>query len=348
MRKSGGGAVVLRRTCCAAIAIGLAGSVWAQQLPRSVTVGSNPPGTTIYTAASAIAKVVTDTTGIQMAVQPYSGATTYFPILDSGELDFGFVSSVDSLMSYQGPARAKPGAKNPYPHTPKFRLAMRGAPILVGILARKDSPIKTIQDVKGKRVTGEFPAQLNNANLIFGHLAGAGLGWDDVRIVPVPAANESVDAVVQGRADVGLHSINSAKVREANAAVGIRHISADCSPDGERRLRSAVPGLFPRWVKAGQAVGIEQDTCVIAFDFYLATHRDSPEPLVTAVVKAIWDNVDKLPQAHAFFKEWTRDRAVSPDVTIPYHPAAIKFYKEHGAWKPEMDQVQQKLLALNP
>jgi TRAP-type uncharacterized transport system substrate-binding protein len=44
------------------------------------------------------------------------------------------------------------------------------------------------------------------------------------------------------------------------------------------------------------------------------------------------------------FREWTRERVAWADVTIPYHPAAEKFYRENGVWKPERDQTQQHLL----
>ena len=320
----------------------------AQELPRSVTVASNPPGTVFYALASGLAKVASEGAPFQMAVQPYSGTSTFLPLLNTGEIDFGINNAVDMALSYQGPERLKIGGRNPFLHTPNVRLLMRGSVLLTALLVRRDSPIKTIHDIRGKRLTGKYPAQLANWYNLFGFLSGAGMKWEDVKIVPVPAVNEGVDALVQGRADVSLCAVDAAKVKEADAAVGVRHISLDCSPEGEKRLRAAVPGYYPHWLKRGQATAIVEDTCVNAYDIYLTGHKAASEKLVYTVVKNIWDNVDKLPPLHPGFKEWTRQRAVSPDVTIPYHPAAIQFYKERGIWPAHMEEAQRKVLSLNP
>lgn len=317
------------------------------QLPKQVTVATNPPGTTYYSVASGLSKVVSSYAGLQMVVQPYTGTSTMIPLLNSGEVDFGLVNAVDMGLAYRGPS-FKIGGRNPFPHAPNLRLVMRGSPLLVGLIVRKDSPIKTVYDVKGKRMTGEYPAHLAVWYNMFGHLASAGLTWNDVKVVPVPAVNDGVDALVQGRADVTEHALNSAKTKEADASVGVRFISVDCSPEGEKRLRAAVPGYYPRWVKGGTATGVVEDTCFIAYDSYLAASKSSPDSVVDATLKSLWDHESELAPVHPMLKEWTRDRGAGADVTIPYHPAAVRFFKEHGAWKAEMDQAQKKLLSLNP
>src|SRR5919109_1325100 len=227
-------------------------SVEAQKLPRSVTVATNPAGTVFYALASGLAKVISGATPIEAVVQPYTGTSTFLPLANSGEVDFGVVNAVDMALSYQGPERLKVGGRNPFPHTPNVRLVMRGSPLLVGLLVRKDSPIKTAHDLKGKRMTGEYPAHLAVWYNMFGHLASAGLTWKDVKVVPVPAVTE--------------HAVNSAKVKEADASVGVRHVSDDCTPAGEERLKRAVPGYYGRTVKAGAATAVVEDTCVIAYD----------------------------------------------------------------------------------
>lgn len=320
----------------------------AQQFPRSVSFATTPPGTHAYAIVSGLAKIASGVVPFQVAIQPHSGTSTYLPLLNSGEVEFGYVSAFDMALAYQGPAKLKVGGRNPFPHTPGIRLVARGAPLTVGLLVRKDSPLRSVHDIKGKRMTGEYPAHLAVWYDMLAHLTSAGLGWEDVKVVPVPAVNDGVDALVQGRADVTEHALNSAKVREADATVGVRHLSIDCSPQGEERLRKAVPGYYPRWVKAGQGLAVVEDTCMLSKDQYFLTQREVPDHVVAAVLKAIWDNVDKLPPLHPTFREWTRERHVHPDVTIPYHPAAVQFYRERGIWTPRMEETQRRLLALNP
>jgi TRAP transporter TAXI family solute receptor len=317
-----------------------------QQPPRSATIGTNTPGTLFYALASGVAKVASGASPVQVSVQPYTGTSTFLPLVNTGELDFGMVNGVDMGMAYVGP-KLQVGGRNPFPHSPNTRLVMRGSPLRTSAVVKKDSGIKSIRDVKGRRVTGEYPAHLAVWYNMFGILASAGLTWNDVKVVPVPAVNEGIDALVQGRADVSTHALGSAKMKEADAAIGVRYVSIDCSPEGEKRIRAAVPGYYPTKLKEGASTGVVEETCFETYDIYFATHKAASDQLVTAVLKALWDNVGQLTPLHPGFAEWTHERAASADVTIPYHPAAIKFYKEKGVWKPEMDQAQQKLLAQN-
>jgi len=344
----------MRRTLFAlALVVALAASALAVRasaqgpLPKSVTVGTNPAGTVYFALASGIAKVVSGAAGYQMVVQPHAGTSTMLPLINSGEMEFGIQNGVDLWLAYRGPAY-QIGGRNPFAHSPNVRLVMRGAPLMVGLLVRKESPIKNVHDVKGKRFTGEYRAHLAVWYNMFGHLASAGLTWSDVKVVPVNTVNDGVDALLQGRADVTQHALNSAKVKEADAAVGVRHISDDCSPHGEARMKKAVPGYYPRIVKPGAITGVVEDTCVVAYDTYFFAGKAVPDQVVEAALKAVWEGGEQLVPIHPMFKEWTQDRAVDPDASIPYHPGAVRFYKERNVWKSGMDQVQQKLLAVNP
>ncbi|MGH8621218.1 MAG: TAXI family TRAP transporter solute-binding subunit [Burkholderiales bacterium] len=329
-----------------AAAAGVAQPAPAQQLPRSVTIGTNPPGTVFYALAAGLAKVATEGGPIPATVQTYSGSSTLLPLANGGELDFAVTNGVDLGMAYAGPQRIRVGGKNDFAHSPDIRLVMRGAPLVIGLLVKKDSPLKSVYDVKGKRVTGEYPAHQSVWFNVFGLLASGGLSWKDVSVVPVPAVNDGIDALVQGRAEVTAGALNMAKIREADASVGVRHLPLDCSPEADKRVRAAVPGYYTRIVKKGGAAAVVEDTCTIAYDIYFFTHRGASNAVVTAILKAVWDNVDKLRPIHPVFREWTHERAASAENTIPYHPAAIQFYRDKGVWTADMDRTQARLLAL--
>src|SRR5207249_10668714 len=85
------------------------------ELPKQVTVATNPPGTTYYAVASGLAKVVSGAAGLQMVVQPYSGTSTMLPLLNTGEVDFGRVNAADMGVDYRGPGCEVCGRK-PFPY----------------------------------------------------------------------------------------------------------------------------------------------------------------------------------------------------------------------------------------
>ncbi len=117
-------------------------AAFAQQLPKSVAIGSNPPGSLFYALGSGLAKVISDASPIQAQIQPYAGTSTFVPLFDSGELELGVVNAVDMGMVYQG-QKLKVGGRNPFPHVAASRLIMRGSPLRSILIVRKDSPIKT-------------------------------------------------------------------------------------------------------------------------------------------------------------------------------------------------------------
>jgi len=97
---------------------------------KAASIGTNPPGSVFYAIGSGLAKVAADAGAMQLGVQPYAGTSTFVPLLESGELDFGVNNAVDMGLVYRGP-NFKVGGRNPFPAGPNIRLVMRGAPLMI-------------------------------------------------------------------------------------------------------------------------------------------------------------------------------------------------------------------------
>jgi TRAP transporter TAXI family solute receptor len=259
-------------------------------------------------------------------------------MLHGGELEFGLNNLVDGHMYYNGvkPWRQFAGVRLV---TPVFRLYS-------SMIVPGDSDIKSIADAKGKRITADFRAHLISRFSTQGLIATAGLGFNDFRQVPVSSHSHGVRALMEGRVDIAYGAVGPPVVREANAALsgGIRFL-----PVGRNHpaLQKTLPGVSVEKVRAGFFRGIiKEPTDLVTIDVYFVSGQKAPDALVYATTKAIWNKIGELKKAHrALRAKLSHSWMVQSGVTIPYHRAAIRFYKEQGAWTDAAEKNYRALLA---
>ena len=216
--------VAIRRTLptAAALAVlGLAAGAGAQ----SLALATDRPGTMMNAVGSGVAKVVSAPGRLNVAVRPYAGPTAWMPLLDGGEVQLGVLSSNSAWQAFNGAGEVKQPMRN-------MRLLRSGTgSLFLGFIVAAKSPIRTVQDLKGRRVSSDFGGHVSIPSSIAATLATAGLKWSDVTPVPVVGANDGVEALVAGRLDASWASLGMPQVREAHAKIGIRYLSLPNSPE---------------------------------------------------------------------------------------------------------------------
>ena len=120
-------------------------------------------------AGRSLSKVVSQKTGIQMRSQPFGGSSVYVPAVNAGKLEFGLENELESLNAVTSTG-IYPGSKHP-----NLRVVSATIPFRVAIFIKKDSPIKLIKDIKGKRVSSGWLSQRIIQPLMDGQLVNAGL-----------------------------------------------------------------------------------------------------------------------------------------------------------------------------
>ena len=318
---------------------GLSAAADGKSLPRSVVIATHAVGTGFHADGSVVAKVVSEHLPMTMVVRPHPGPPAWLPAMNNGEIEFGVIVGSDGATAYRGIG----AHRKAYPN---IRLLMIGAPMHLGFWAPISSPIKTTADLKGKRV----PSGWTGLPIIYytggASLASGGLTWDDVVKVPVAELGENLRAFMEGRTDVLWHSVGAPAVQEANARIsgGVRLVAIGTSPESLKRMADFNPGTYMMSLKKGAAVGIVEDVPAQSEDISVMASAQLPEEVVYTTLKVLWDNNDQLRKVTPRMRDWSRERMVSGQAAVPYHPGAIKFYREKGAWSPDMDALQQKLL----
>ncbi|HEY6027332.1 MAG TPA: TAXI family TRAP transporter solute-binding subunit [Pseudolabrys sp.] len=322
----------------AAVALTVAAAAPASA--QTLALAADTPGSTFYTIGSGVAAVANKYSGLRIIVRPYSGPAIWAPVVNTGEVPIGVMSASSAYQAFSGDNEQKTAYRN-------LRLVRAGsASLMLGFLVRKDGPIKTYADLKGKRISSDFGGHLSIANSIEASLKIAGDTWKDVTPVPVAGANDGIDALVAGRLDATWASLGQPRAREADTQIGVRYLSVPDDPKAVTIYRDqAFPGARIAVAKKGVVPGVDAPTRLLAYDSYIVANKDVPDATIIKLLKGLWDGTAELLPVHPSMRGYTKDASVTDAPVIPYHPAAVAFYKEHKLWTDDDQKRQDALLA---
>lgn len=307
---------------------------------QTLALAADRPGSTFYTVGSGVAAVANKYSGLKLIVRPYAGPAAYAPVINSGEVAIGVMSASSAYQAFSGDNEQKTAYRN-------LRLIRAGsASLMLGFLVRKDGPIKTYADLKGKRISSDFGGHLAIANSVDASLKIAGYTWKDVTAVPVAGANDGIEALVSGRLDATWASVGQPQAREADTQIGVRYLSVPDKPEAVTIYqKEAFPGARIAVAKTGIVPGILAPTRLLAYDSYIVANKDVPDATVTKLLEGLWQGTPELLPVHPSMRGYTHDAAVTDAAVIPYHPAAVAFYKKLNLWDAGAEKHQAELLA---
>src|SRR5438105_10348673 len=295
---------------------------------QTIGIITTPAGSFSNSAGQAMAKVLVEKAKLRAVVQ--AQASTGFEEVETGAADFNVSNSFDGTFYASGTGEYQgQGPK------PAIRYAGALIPYRVAMHVRADSPIKSIADLKGKRVSSDFNAQKTIGRIIEAHLANAGLRWNDVTRVPTPNVVRQAEDFMSGKVDVLFFALGSAAIKQANASVGgIRVLEVDTSPDAMKRSQALLPGAYVMQVAPNPALdGITKPTSLIAFDMVLITNAKVSDDVVYSVAKALHDGKEDLVATFPPFALFQPQNMAKSLEGVPLHPGAMKYYREIGISK---------------
>ena len=321
---------------------GLMAATASAEIPKSLAWTAYNVGTTGYIQAAAIGDVLAKATGVTLRVVPAGNDIARMAPLRQGRVQ----ASATGSGSYLAQEGVLDFADSQWGPQPVSLLLMSWADTNTGnVCTAKDANIRTMADLRGKRVAWVHGAPALNNNME-AFLAFGGLTWADVKKVEFPGFKESIQGMVDGISDAAIASTDSGLVYQLESSP--RGINWPETPKSDKagwaRLQKVAPYFAPHKAIAGAGVSPERPQNGASYGYpILVVYPDVSDELVYWMTRQVIDLYDQYKGAHPGAVGWALERQVF-DWAIPYHPAAVKFFKEKGVWSDEFQKHNDRLV----
>ncbi len=255
---------------------------------------------------------------VRPSVQSTKGSVENLNLLQQGRGELAFSLGDTMQLAWAGDAEVGFPKK-----LDKLRTVGAVYPNYIQIAALKETGIRTLADLKGKRVSVGAPKSGTelNARAVF---AAAGLSYGDLGKVEYLPFGESVDLMKNRQLDATLQSagLGVSSIRDLSNAVPI--VMVEIPKSLIQKIGSPYVSLV---IPKGTYDGQDSDVDTAAVQNYLVTQTGVKDDLVYAMTKAVYENVPALVAAQAAAKG-IDPKTAAEDPPIPLHPGAERYFSE--------------------
>ena len=308
--------------------------------PKSMSFPSGRVGTSVYSVVVGMSELISKYTGVKTV--PEAGSTSKnIVLLHRKDAELALCFNDSAYFAVRGQDEFKGYGKI------NVRLLFSNSvPTPLAFITRRDANIRTVADLRGKNVMCIYPPSSTftlGANMLF---EAAGMSAANVKAMSFSGNQEGSIALKERRVAAYIHvqTVTSVIpfVQELNNEVSIRLVGVP-----EDKLNALLPKYpyFNKGVLTAKIYGEmvdNKDLVSAGVIDNIACRGDLPEDLVYEVVKAIFDHVEELLPVHPVAKVWTANPVAS--VVLPFHPGAVRYYKEKKLWTDELEKKQKRLL----
>ena len=290
-----------------------------------MSIGSAPPGGTFFVVGGAIAEVVSANAGElgwQVSSEATKGTQENLRRLDKGELEFALANAAITYFAVRGEGEWEKS----YP----VRTVMTLAPNIALFIAPASNNVKTIAELKGKRVV-IGPAGAGFEYFLRPILAAHGVSFDDFTPLHNTQAG-AVDMLTDGSAAAAFlgGAIPTASITQAAASQDILFIPYE--ENSKSQLIADYPFFEAATIPANTYRGqSEPYTGLNVGSMHLITAAGASEDKIYQFTKLLYEHRDEVAKQHPAGKA-INPRNVVKDTGTPFHPGAIRYYKEIGIW----------------
>ena len=259
--------------------------------------------------------------GLSVQTMPGAGIANIRGV-DEGKADVGFGNSISSVDGINGVA--------PFPQkvTKVCQLANL-YPQYFQMVALASSGVNSVADMKGKTIAVQ--PRGNTAEAISQHILRAvGMSYENVKVNFVNSYTDAASMLKDGQAQVFTlgTTIPASSVMDVAAGRDIRMVPV--TDDVVAAMKKINAGYAKGVIKAGTYPKQDKDVDAIVYSAHLVVSCAMPADQVYTMVKTM---VANLPDMVAINKAMAglTPKMMAEDIGVPFHPGAVRFYKEVGA-----------------